>query len=336
MTCKIFSIRSLLFSLFSSLLILFSFISSDASASSQGVFWSNSFSAQRYLSGNSSPLNISGAFTPVYNKDFSSWIGFPNDFSNYSDLCFNFPGLSIDSDSVNYTLSVSYTVQNGRVFSLNSTPETSNSPLNQVTSSSFGDSLNNLFDVGTDITNYNSEYTATMSVSGILSKSSGTSSRVCFGGLFGQGVKKSVGDGITIHQPFISVYKSESSKIDSSVNDVNDTLKDQAQKEEDAANQNQEDLSSGSNSSQNDANQATESLFSVITGFISAITSTSPSNCNIDMNLGFFDGGSTNLCTGGSNPIVSVVGSIMLIGLCVPLCWCAVSKMVGLFRSFQT
>lgn len=308
----------------------------SASASSQGVYWSNSFSAQRYLSGNSSPLNISGAFTPVYQKDFSSWIGFPNDFSNYSDLCFNFPGLVIDSDPVNYTLSVSYTVQNGRVFSLNSTPETSTFPLNQVTSSSFGDSLNNLFDAGTSLEVFNSEYTATMSVSGILSKSSGSSSKVCFGGLFGQGVKRSVGDGITIHQPFISVYKSESSKIDSSVNDVNDTLKDQAQKEEDAANKNQDDLSSGSDSSQDDANKATESLFEVITGFISAITFTSPSNCNIDMNLGFFDGGSVNLCKGGSNPIVSVVGSIMLIGLCVPLCWAAISKMVALFRSFQT
>lgn len=309
----------------------------DSYASSEGVFWSGSFSATRWVGSSSS--SVSGNFTPGYAHDYSGFISFTNDWSNFSDLCFNFPSLVIDSDEVDYTLSVNFSPQNGRVFALNSTSSYDGDARNMVLSSSFGDSLNSMVLVPNSGSQsvYLSEYTSRLVVSGKLRKSSGSTSKVCFGGMFAQGLRTMTGDGVTISQPFISVYHSAESQINSSVNDVNDTLKDQQQKEEDAANQNQDDLKSDSDSSQNNVDDATQSLMSVVTDFVSAITSASPSNCTIDMNFGFFDAGSVNLCTGksGFSGIVSIVGSIMMIGFTVPLCWCAVSKIVGLFRSFQ-
>lgn len=98
--------------------------------------------------------------------------------------------------------------------------------------------------------------------------------------------------------------------------------KEQEQREEDKQQaQNTGDQSqSSSDTAQSDVDNSSKSLLQILTQFASAITSTSAGDCSITGDFGYFDAGDINLCTGASKitPVTNVVGSVMLIGLCIP------------------
>lgn len=120
-------------------------------------------------------------------------------------------------------------------------------------------------------------------------------------------------------------------------NDLNETIKNQQKKEEDSMNNAQSSASSGADDSQSEVDKSTSNMLGILGDFIGSITSAEATTCEIDFNVGFFDGGRVNLCTGGSKvkTITAVVGTVMLIGLVISLAWAGISEMLRLFGSFQ-
>lgn len=109
-----------------------------------------------------------------------------------------------------------------------------------------------------------------------------------------------------------------------------------SQKEEDAANENIEQNEQDSNASSTDAENASQSLISAIGGFVSSITSASPSNCNINGNMGNFDLGNIDLCANPVPSYIQIISSFILISLCIPFAIVMFNRFINLFRSFQT
>lgn len=97
----------------------------------------------------------------------------------------------------------------------------------------------------------------------------------------------------------------------------------------------QSDSQSGADDSQEDAESTGTTLLGAFTGFVTALTSASPSNCNIDMDLGNLDLGVVNLCQLSLPQPFPTIASIMLILFCVPLSISTARKVISLFRSFQ-
>lgn len=124
------------------------------------------------------------------------------------------------------------------------------------------------------------------------------------------------------------------------VNNVNQTLIDQQNQD----NQDREELQN----SQSDADDAADSssaqaestgstLLQAFTSFVNALTSASPSDCNINFNImGYINGGNVNLCQLSLPPAFQAIGTLLLIGFCVPLSIATARKIIGLFRSFQS
>lgn len=117
---------------------------------------------------------------------------------------------------------------------------------------------------------------------------------------------------------------------------------DASQEMNDKDNQDREDLenqSSDTQSSSDDSQQEAEStgttLLSAFTSFVGALSSASPSNCRINMDLGNFDMGNVDLCSLSPPPEFQSIASIMLILFCVPLSIATARKVISLFRSFQ-
>lgn len=111
---------------------------------------------------------------------------------------------------------------------------------------------------------------------------------------------------------------------------------DETSKEENTANENIEQNEQDSSSSGSDAENASQSLISAIGGFVSSITSASPSNCNIDGDMGKFDLGNIDLCANPVPTYIQVISSFILIGLCIPFAIIMFNRFIALFRSFQS
>lgn len=111
----------------------------------------------------------------------------------------------------------------------------------------------------------------------------------------------------------------------------------QAKDEQDRGNieSQQSDSQSGADDSQAEAEATGTTLLAAFTGFVGALTSASPSNCNIDMDLGNLDLGVVNLCQLSLPQPFPTIASIMLILFCVPLSIATARKVINLFRSFQ-
>lgn len=109
-----------------------------------------------------------------------------------------------------------------------------------------------------------------------------------------------------------------------------------SEKEEEAANENIEQNEQDSNASSTDAANASQSLISAIGGFVSSITSASPSNCNINGNMGNFDLGNIDLCANPVPSYIQIISSFILISLCIPFAIVMFNRFISLFRSFQT
>lgn len=107
--------------------------------------------------------------------------------------------------------------------------------------------------------------------------------------------------------------------------------------EEDRANieSQQSDSESGADESQGDAEQQGTTLLAAFTSFVSALTSATPSNCRIDMDLGNLDMGNVDLCQLSPPAGFSALASVFMILFCVPLSIATARKVISLFRSFQ-
>lgn len=109
----------------------------------------------------------------------------------------------------------------------------------------------------------------------------------------------------------------------------------QEQDDRDDIEQQASDVNDAAESSSEDATEAGTTLLAAFSAFVTAITNASPSNCNIDMDLGNLDLGVVNLCQLSLPPALSAIGSILLIAFCVPLSIATATKMIRLFRSFS-
>lgn len=89
------------------------------------------------------------------------------------------------------------------------------------------------------------------------------------------------------------------------------------------------------NSSNTQANNSGSTLLQLFTGFVSAITSASPSSCSIPLNFGHFAVSDVDLCTLPVPSYVQVIGSLIAIALFVPFGMAMFRRFILLFRSFQ-
>lgn len=132
---------------------------------------------------------------------------------------------------------------------------------------------------------------------------------------------------IWISRPYLNFYDND----DAAAN----AIKEQEQKEKSETNAQVQAGDSAANSSSSDASASGTTLLAAAQSFVGALTSATPSNCNLDMDLGNLDLGNANLCSISPPPAFQVISSIVLIGFCVPLSIATAKKMVSLFRSFQ-
>lgn len=109
----------------------------------------------------------------------------------------------------------------------------------------------------------------------------------------------------------------------------------QSQEDRDNLEQQSSDTESGADDSQQEAESTGTTLLSAFTSFVGALTSASPSNCRLNMDLGNLDLGNVNLCSLSPPVEFQSIASIMLILFCVPLSIATARKVINLFRSFQ-
>lgn len=95
------------------------------------------------------------------------------------------------------------------------------------------------------------------------------------------------------------------------------------------------DTDSSAESSSEDAENTGTTLLGAFSAFVTALTNASPSNCNLDMDLGNLDLGVVNLCQLSPPQPIPTIASIFLILFCVPLSIATAKKVINLFRSFQ-
>lgn len=136
----------------------------------------------------------------------------------------------------------------------------------------------------------------------------------------------------------LSLSIDQQQNIVDAINDTNDKLdeqNDRDQQDRDNIESQQDDISNDSDDSQDDAESTGTTLLAAFTSFVGAVTSASPSNCNLNMDLGNLDMGNVNLCQLSPPAGFSAVASIFLILFCVPLSIATARKVINLFRSFQ-
>lgn len=119
---------------------------------------------------------------------------------------------------------------------------------------------------------------------------------------------------------------------------TNQLLQDQAEQaaqDRQNATSQQTTLDSTAASSGEEAEDAGTTLLAAFSAFVDIFKNASPSNCVINMDLGNLDLGEVDLCTLSPPAPLQAIGSILLIGFCVPLSIATATKMINLFRSFS-
>ena len=91
-----------------------------------------------------------------------------------------------------------------------------------------------------------------------------------------------------------------------------------------------------SNDIGNSTNAETQSLLNAFGSFVSAIASISPSNCNVDFDLGHIDFGEQNLCSVSVPTVFTTITSILVIMFTIPFVYHLVNRILGLIREMQT
>lgn len=139
-------------------------------------------------------------------------------------------------------------------------------------------------------------------------------------------------------QPFID-YSQQLQEIKDAIengSDAGEVLQQQREEDRQDMEDAQGDASTDGSDSQSQATGQGQTLLQAFISFVQAITSASPGNCNLDMDTGFVDFGTVNLCSLNPPPAFQIISSIVVIGFAVPLSINASKKMIELFRSFQT
>lgn len=97
----------------------------------------------------------------------------------------------------------------------------------------------------------------------------------------------------------------------------------------------QESSSYDSGESASEATETGTTLLGAFSAFVSALTSATPSDCTLDMDLGNLDMGEVDFCELDPPAGFSALASVFLILFCVPLSIATARKIINLFRSFQ-
>lgn len=136
-------------------------------------------------------------------------------------------------------------------------------------------------------------------------------------------------------QAIISYLRDTGGDAASAVNDLAEQQ--QANREEDQQNLEdaQTDAQTDASSSSADATASGQTLLQAFSSFVTALANASPSNCNINADMGHLNLGTINLCQISPPQSFQVISSIVAIGFFVPLSIASARKMISMFRSFQ-
>lgn len=115
------------------------------------------------------------------------------------------------------------------------------------------------------------------------------------------------------------------------LDEINNSIQEQNDKEN-AAIDNIDNQSTSDIQGTDDSN--TTSLIGLFSSFVSALSSASATNCNINGDMGNIDLGTLNFCRDAPPAIVQIIGSIFLIVLFVPLAYFLVKRIIAEVRSF--
>lgn len=308
-----FAIFSILFS------ALFLIPSSSANASTTGTFYARSFTTH-WRNGSGASGSWTSQFSGPSTQPPLTATGKLGSAESYTDLCINFDHLNLDSTAVSYNLSFTMQTLGYAPLSLGGGHQNNIVLEDRVNSSSSG-------------TNENFDTFATHNVSGIA-KNSGD--QLCFTGIWAVGQNSPW----LMTQPVLTTYPVDDSVVQS-IDDVNNTLQENQKKEEQQREEDKkasEDASNNSQTSSEDTqsqtDEASKNLFQILTDFVGAVTSASPSSCSISGDFGFFNVGNIDVCSGASKiqPITTVVGTIMLIGLIIPAIIVLLHRFVDLYN----
>lgn len=130
------------------------------------------------------------------------------------------------------------------------------------------------------------------------------------------------------------IPQSSSSSVQQISNDI-EALKDNDEQDRENIEQQSSDSEDAASDSADDAEATGTTLLAAFQAFVNALTNASPSNCNLDMDLGNLDLGVVNLCQLSPPSQFQTIASIFLIIFCVPLSIATARKVISLFRSFQ-
>lgn len=118
--------------------------------------------------------------------------------------------------------------------------------------------------------------------------------------------------------------------------DIEQAIDSAREDEKDEYEQQAEDNESDINDASADAEATGQSLLSILTGFLSVLTSAQPTNCNLDTTLiPHLSIPAVNLCQNSPPSAIVVLGSLILIGFVVPLAYHLVKRLLALIGEFQ-
>lgn len=136
----------------------------------------------------------------------------------------------------------------------------------------------------------------------------------------------------------LSIMINQNTVINRNIENISGKIDEQNQQDQqdrDNLNQVSDNTDNSSSDSQQQAEQTGTTLLGAFSAFVTALTNASPSNCNLDMDLGNLDLGVVDLCQLSPPQPIPTIASIFLILFCVPLSIATAKKVINLFRSFQ-
>lgn len=128
-------------------------------------------------------------------------------------------------------------------------------------------------------------------------------------------------------------------EINQSINNVNNQLEEMNDRDA----QDREDLQNASDSASDsadsmgeDVSDAGEQLFYVLTTIFGILTNPPETDCKISGNTGFMNLGDIDLCALSPPPAINIIGTLLLIGLCVPFAVSAISMLIKVVEGVFT
>ena len=131
------------------------------------------------------------------------------------------------------------------------------------------------------------------------------------------------------------VIRNSVQSIDGKMDDIGKDVADNVNGQQEDATQDASDNSS-TEANNNSTDQTTSNLLGVFGSFVTALTSISPSNCNVDFDLGHIDFGVQNLCSQPVPQAFTVVTSIIVVCFTIPFVVHLIRRILSLIREMQT